>query len=244
MCSNDNRSIYRSLYDTSELIYTNIKLGFADISIGAHTDVSKIAKTLLSQAYKEISDHILVYPQFKDALSPLPVKEGFSLQKYKVLEAMYSSSNIANVGPMAAVAGAVAQYIGRGIKDADEIIVENGGDIYLRSVKERIVLVYAGNSPLSLKVGIKLPPGEWGICTSSGTFGHSLSFGFADAALVVSHDTALADAVATKLSNEIINESSLEPALDYAINIPGIKGVLGIVGSVLGAAGDIELVRI
>jgi hypothetical protein len=230
------------LYDITDLVYSNIRLGFADISIGAHVDVSDVAKELLSQVYQEVSGHILAYPDFGRALSPLEVKEEFCLPGDGVLSAMYEVSQIADVGPMASVAGAIAQYIGRGITAVDEIIVENGGDLYLRCMEERVVLVYAGNSPLSLKIGIKIPRGEWGVCTSSGTFGHSLSFGCADAALVVSHDATLADAVATALGNRIIDANSLEVALEYAIKIPGVIGVLGIVGEVFGVVGDIELV--
>ena len=244
MSFSENRDIYRSLYNTSDLVYTKIKLDFADISIGSTKDVTNEAKALLTKAYKEVEDHIQKYPVFKDSLSPLTVPKDFCAKTNTVIAAMYTASTAAGVGPMAAVAGAIAQYIGRNIKEVDEIIIENGGDIYLRSLQERVVLIYAGNSPLSLKIGIKLPVGEWGVCTSSGTFGHSLSFGNADAALVVSKDAALADTVSTELGNRIKDDSTLEAALNYAMSIPNIIGAVGIVGSALGAVGGIELVRV
>jgi hypothetical protein len=241
---NDARSLYRNLCNYEGLLYKNIKIGFADISIAANVDVELLAMPLLLQAYKEVEDHISVYPEFKGALTPIKAPDAFCLEKYSVLKAMYDSSELAGVGPMAAVAGAIAQYIGRGVKDAKEIIIENGGDVFLRSECERIVLVYAGNSPLSKKIGIRLASGEWGVCSSAGTFGHSLSFGLADAAIVVSHDAAIADAASTALGNRIVNADSLEDALNYAIKIPGVLGALGIVGDAMGAVGDIELVPI
>jgi ApbE superfamily uncharacterized protein (UPF0280 family) len=110
---------------------------------------------------------------------------------------------------MAAVAGAIAEYVGRALLPlSEEVIVENGGDIFIFSKRERLAAVYAGDSPLSGRLAVALKPrggpgtaGAFGVCHSSGTVGHSLSFGKADAALVISEDCALADAAATRLGN-------------------------------------------
>ena len=110
---------------------------------------------------------------------------------------MIFAAQAAGVGPMAAVAGALAEQVGqRLLKSTSEVIIENGGDIFIGARQILTVGVYAGGSPLSLKLGLRIDPakGIRGICTSSGTVGHSLSFGKADAVCVLSDSCALADA--------------------------------------------------
>jgi ApbE superfamily uncharacterized protein (UPF0280 family) len=119
---------------------------------------------------------------------------------------MAEAASIAGVGPMAAVAGAVASFLGQVLGSCSrEVIVENGGDIYLRSAHERVVAVFAGDSPFSYKIGLRVKPEDTpaGICTSSGTVGHSLSFGNADAVVIKGESAILADAVATQAGNLI-----------------------------------------
>lgn len=147
---------------------------------------------------------------------------------------------------MAAVAGAVATFVGHGLlKCVKEVIVENGGDIFIKSYKPRIIGIFAGDSPLSERVGIKLQASfGQGICTSSGTVGPSLSFGYADAAVVVSKSAALADAAATALGNRIQTEKDFAPALAFVSKIRGVEGAVIIKGNKLGAIGKIELVPV
>jgi ApbE superfamily uncharacterized protein (UPF0280 family) len=143
---------------------------------------------------------------------------------------MAEQSKVANVGPMSTVAGAVARFLGwdlikEGYKD---VIIENGGDIFIKSRKARRVGVYVGRSKLwnNLQLLIKPKDTPIGICTSSGTIGHSLSFGCADSVVIISKNTALADAVATATANRIQSKDDLSKALEFA---RGIKGVLGVV---------------
>ena len=147
---------------------------------------------------------------------------------------------------MAAVAGMIAEYVGRKLgTESEEIIVENGGDVFLMGKTERVVAISAGNSPLSMKLGIKIiPENGMSICTSSGTVGHSLSFGKSDAAVVIGADCALADAVATMLGNKCKNTSSLTEAVEWAASLDGVDGALAIVNDRLAAAGSIQLVRL
>ena len=158
---------------------------------------------------------------------------------------MIQAATPAGVGPMAAVAGAIAARVGRALLAfTDEIIVENGGDIFMHLHRPATVSLFAGRSPLSHKVGLRInpEPETWGVCTSSGTVGHSLSLGQADAACVVAHDTALADACATALGNRVASAAAIQGALDWVGGIPGLKGALVVVGEHLGAWGQIELV--
>jgi ApbE superfamily uncharacterized protein (UPF0280 family) len=124
--------------------------------------------------------------------------------------------------------------------------VENGGDIYIDADRPVTVGLYAGASPFSGKLGLKLDADglPWGVCTSSGTVGPSLSFGCADAATVVSRDAALADAVASGLGNRIQHPEDIEAALDWTLSISGVTGALAIVGNRLGCRGDLTLEKL
>jgi ApbE superfamily uncharacterized protein (UPF0280 family) len=148
---------------------------------------------------------------------------------------------------MAAVAGAMAEMVSKDLlKLSKEVIVENGGDIYLATSKERTVGIYAGNSPLSLKMGILIKPEEapLGICTSSGTVGHSLSFGKADAVCILSKSAALADAAATAVGNVIQEKKDIEKGLERGKEIEGVLGMLIIVGEKMGVWGNITLTQL
>ncbi|MBM4348020.1 MAG: UPF0280 family protein [Deltaproteobacteria bacterium] len=160
---------------------------------------------------------------------------------------MIRTSRLARVGPMAAVAGAMAQSVSEDLlRFSDEIIIENGGDIYLATSKERIVGIYAGSSPLSMKVGIVIKPEDSpiGICTSSGTVGPSLSFGKADAVCILSKSAALADAAATAVGNAIREKKDIEQGLERGQMIEGVLGVLIIIGEKMGVWGGIRLIRL
>jgi ApbE superfamily uncharacterized protein (UPF0280 family) len=128
------------------------------------------------------------------------------------------------------------------LKVSPRVIVENGGDIWMKTGGQSIVAVYAGSSPLSMKVGIVVDAAQpISVCTSSGTVGPSLSFGTADAAVVVSRDAVLADACATRLGNEIKTADDIAAAVELICDISGIIGALAVKGEACGAAGNIEL---
>jgi ApbE superfamily uncharacterized protein (UPF0280 family) len=148
---------------------------------------------------------------------------------------------------MAAVAGAMAESVSKDLlKFSKEVIVENGGDIYLATSKERRVAIYAGGSPLSLKIGILIKPEETplGICTSSGTVGHSLSFGKADAVCILSKSAALADSAATAVGNLVQEKRDIEKGLERGKEIEGVLGTVIIVGEKIGVWGNITLTQL
>jgi ApbE superfamily uncharacterized protein (UPF0280 family) len=160
-----------------------------------------------------------------------------------VLDMLEAGQN-ANVGPMAAVAGAIAEYVGRELLEfSPEIIVENGGDIFLKIIQKRIVGIYAGDSPLTGKLGLEIKPETtpFGVCTSSGTVGHSLSFGKADAVVVTADSATLADAAATAICNQVKKTDDINDAIYIGRNIVGLKGIVIIMGSNIGVWGDIKL---
>jgi hypothetical protein len=160
---------------------------------------------------------------------------------------MINAAKKAKTGPMAAVAGALSQETGNYLLNfCNEVIIENGGDIFFKTENEFISSIYAGeNSPFSNKIGIKLfytQPGA--ICTSSGTLGHSLSFGKADAVTVAANDAYIADAYATAFCNMIKSEKDIKKIAEFAVSKKDVDAIVIIMGKNTGAAGNLELVRI
>lgn len=234
-----DRSSYRALHRAADLAYFRITVSETDLHIGARLPLREEALRACAAARAEIEAEIAVRPAFLTSLVPLAPRG----DETPLVRSMLDAAVRASVGPMAAVAGAVAGAVGKALADSSpEVIVENGGDLYLQGGKERVVAVFAGKNPLSGKLGVRVRPvGGLGVCTSSGTFGHSLSFGRADAALVVSRDPALADAAATRLGNLIRSEADIENALDETLRVKGVTGALAIAGEKLGVKGEIEL---
>ena len=148
---------------------------------------------------------------------------------------------------MAAVAGAIAEAVGKDLLAyTPEVIVENGGDIFMKISQPRLVGVYAGESPFTGRIALEISPGEipLGVCTSSGTVGHSLSFGAADAVVVLSHSTALADAAATAIGNRVRTADDIDVAIEQAQAIAGMVGVVIIKDDRIGMWGDVKLVSL
>jgi ApbE superfamily uncharacterized protein (UPF0280 family) len=218
-----------------------ICVGESDLLVLAARDLRPELSGRLRDYRRHLKQYIAEHPPFATALSPLPPDP----QAPEVVKRMLAAASRAGVGPMAAVAGAIAEMLGQAIDRAEspDLIIENGGDIYLRSLKERIVSVYAGNSPFSRKIGLRIPARTEGIgiCASSGTVGPSLSFGKADAVVIIAPDAALADAAATATANRVQTAADLEPALAFAQRITGITGVLIIKDDKIAAWGSVEL---
>ncbi len=241
------RRNYRSLA-ADDLIPSFVKIKDTDLHILADREVTDLAFTLTLQYRLQIEAYIRRYPDFLSSLIPLAADP----LAPPLVKEMLAAGSAAGVGPMAAVAGAIAEAVGRGLQGEGcaEVIVENGGDIYLNRRQDCTVAIFAGVSPLSLKVGLRLAAAQMpqAVCTSSGTVGHSLSFGEADAVAVVASSTSLADAVATRLGNEVKRKAdgggSLNKALELGRSIKGIRGVVIICGEKIGAVGDIELVNV
>jgi hypothetical protein len=159
---------------------------------------------------------------------------------------MARAAQKAGTGPMAAVAGAFAENIGKAVCknfNINEIVVENGGDLFLKIQKDLVLSVYAGHSPLSGKIGLKIPAKQspLGICTSAGTVGPSISFGKADAVVVASPDTALADAMATSIGNRVNISEDIEQALRKYSPTMNMKSLLIVCNDKLGIKGEFEL---
>lgn len=161
-----------------------------------------------------------------------------------IVQDMIRAGRRAGVGPMAAVAGAIAERVGTDLlRHAHEIIIENGGDIFLKTAHPLTVGVYAGHSPLSMKVGIEVDASEepQAVCTSSGSVGPSLSKGRADAVCVVGPICSAADAAATAIANRVVNVGDIQAAIQWGRTIEGVEGILVIMARKIGMWGRIRV---
>lgn len=233
---------YRSFVDSEGLISFEIRVRETDLHILTTKDLSAEALHHVFGLRNQLENYIAANPHFLKSLHPLPPD---SLAPAIVREMIWAAEK-AGVGPMAAVAGVTAQLVGEALAlehGLCEIVVENGGDIYLRRDHDCTIAIFAGSSPLSNKVGVcvnrELMP--LGVCTSSASVGHSLSFGQADAVTVLAKSTALADAVATRLGNEAKKPSDVKRVIEIGQAIEGVCGIVVIYGDKLGAWGDLEL---
>jgi ApbE superfamily uncharacterized protein (UPF0280 family) len=232
---------YRSLINKDNLTSYNIKIAESDLLISSDTNLKDAALKSLSNHRHSLESYIKNNPEFRSSLLPLPEDN----LAPPIVRNMLSKSKICGVGPMAAVAGAVSEFVGHNLlSQTENLIIENGGDIYLKSKNELTVSVYAGESSLSYQVNFVVKPKDspLGICTSSATVGPSLSFGKADAVCVISQSTTLADAAASAIGNKVKSKNDIKTALDYGIKIPGVVGIIIILGNDMGAIGEVELV--
>jgi len=235
-----NQPQYRSRVGRKNLTAFRVRIHQTDLLIQAQADLRELATTVVLQERRALEGYIATHPDFLETLLPWPADP----LAPPLVQTMIQAGSRAQVGPMAAVAGAIAQAVGQAlVPQSPEVIVENGGDIFLRLVGPATVALFAGPSPLSLKVGLYIRADQTplGVCTSSGTIGHSLSFGRADAACVLATDVALADAAATALGNRVKSPDDIAPALEWLAGLPGILGGVVITADKLGAWGEVEL---
>ena len=189
-----------------------------------------------------LEEHIALYPEFRDSLSPVVAPGGV----HPLVKAMSDAALAAGTGPMSAVAGAMAEYICRDLLaelSAEEVVVENGGDIFMKLAAPATVAVYAGESPLSEKIALRPVAADTplALCCSSGTVGHSLSFGVADACMIACRDGALADAYATAFCNEVKDSGMVQEITEKALITSEILSVVIIAGDKIGLGGNIEI---
>jgi ApbE superfamily uncharacterized protein (UPF0280 family) len=238
---------YRAVQNQGDLVSSYATIKDTDLHILADREVSSVAQELALRYRLQIEKYIEKCPEFARALAPLPP----DVLAPPIVREMLAAGSAAGVGPMAAVAGVIAEYVGRGLVQGGclEVMVENGGDIYIHRNRDCTVAIFAGESPLSLRVGVKLagPTMPMAVCTSSGTVGHSLSLGLADSVTVLARSAALADAAATRLGNEIGRSPGglgMKKALEKSRDIDGVLGVVVICREKIGAVGDVQLVSI
>ncbi|MFQ6121944.1 MAG: UPF0280 family protein [Dehalococcoidales bacterium] len=231
---------YRHWVEGKDLISFNVIVKETDLYIRASSNLKRKAHRLVLKYRNQLERHIKRYRDFLTSLEPLPVTKDAP----NIVKQMIEAAQKAGVGPMASVAGAMAEFVGNELLVfSPEIIVENGGDIYLKSLKKRIVGIYAGKSPLSGKIGLEIDGQDTplGICTSSGTVGHSLSYGEADAVVALAKSATLADAAATAIGNLIHQPTDLPSGMEFARSIKGLEGVVIIKDNKMGFWGKVKI---
>nr|HID58237.1 UPF0280 family protein [Desulfobacterales bacterium] len=220
----------------------NVVIKETDLWVRADKDLMETTRDLVLECRLPLERYVERNPQFLHSLSPVEMDP----LAPPIVKTMIEASMKVGVGPMAAVAGTIAEYVGRELLAySREVIVENGGDIFIRTDSPLTVGIFAGASPLSQKVGLRVDPNgaPIAVCTSSGTVGHSLSLGRADAVTIVSRSGALADAAATAVGNRVLRRSDIKTAIDWAKEVEGVLGILIIYREKIGLWGDFELVR-
>ena len=214
-----------------------------DLWVCADKKLEKETRDLILDCRYQLESYIRSHPDFSNSLVPL-IWDPYAPP---IVKQMIRETVKVDVGPMASVAGAIAEYVAMGLLDfTDRVIVENGGDIFLKADRDITVSVFAGTSPLSGRFGILVPVSQMplGVCSSSATVGHSLSLGIADVACILSSSAVFADGAATALGNRIRNKRDLEKVATWADQIEGILGGIAIVGDTMATWGDIELVEV
>lgn len=237
---------YRQTFRQDDLVHFQVVVRQTDLDIGVRrerfsAELARWVEEMVREQRALLENYIKEDPAFLHSLTPCALKPGAPPMAVDMAEA----ARRAGVGPMAAVAGAFAQYVGRALaRRSKDVIVENGGDIYLRSTRLRRIGIFAGKSPLSNRIALEIRPEDTplGICTSSGTVGPSLSLGKADAAVILSPSAVLADAVATAAGNLVQNKEDVQKAAEFATGIEGVTGALIIKDDRLAACGKLKLI--
>ncbi|MDD4875578.1 MAG: UPF0280 family protein [Dehalococcoidales bacterium] len=237
------RTYRRWIIKDKELVSFNVIVKETDLYVRTLTNLQKKTYKLVLKYRSKLEKFIEQHPDFLTSLEPFLV----DANSPDIVKAMSVSAAKVGVGPMAAVAGAIAEFVGNDLLEfSDEVIIENGGDIYLKSLRKRVVGIYAGKSPLTGKIGLEISEKDTplGICTSAGTVGHSLSYGEADAVIVLSKSTALADAAATAVGNLIKQQKDIQIGIEFAKGIEGLSGLVIIKDDNIGMWGEVIICEI
>lgn len=232
---------YRKRVNVKDLVSFQVIVKETDLWISADQDFVKEVKDLVFYYRNSLETYIQTHPMFLSTLSSYP-EDPFAPM---IIRKMILYSRAVGVGPMASVAGAIAQSVCEGLLDLTaQAIVENGGDIYLKTDRKAIISIFAGDSPLSEKIGLVIHPEQMplGVCSSSGTVGHSLSKGSADVVCVTSTTAFLADATATALGNRLNSCRDMNTAAEWAKTIEGVFGGVMIMGDKMATWGEVEIV--
>jgi len=233
---------YREWIKHDDLIVISVAEKETDLLISGDINLKEKSLPLIKQYRHYLRQYIAHNPKFQTSLTPIDVADDAP----EIVKKMAKAAQKAGVGPMASVAGAIAEFVGKDLLEfSNQVIVENGGDIFIKSSKERKLGIYAGDSPFTGKMALSIEADQTplGICTSAGTVGHSLSYGKTDATIILSKSTLLADAVATAAGNIVAKPEDIEKGIEFAKSIDGVEGIIVIVGSAFGAWGNVRMVR-
>ncbi len=222
---------------TSKRIYRNFTHREAALQICCDRFDAVTAQIVRQRQILE--DYIDRNPVFRSSLEPIELDDDAP----EIARRMARAARLVGVGPMAAVAGAMAQLAAEaGLQaGAEEAVVENGGDLYLKATEPVVIGLHTGTAGLADRLAFSLKPEDTpvAICSSSGKMGHSMSLGACDLATVVAKDAALADAAATEAANLVRNVGEVDRTLLRIADIHGIDGVMIVQDDHVGIAGKL-----
>jgi ApbE superfamily uncharacterized protein (UPF0280 family) len=231
---------YRERVKSPDLVKFRLTLKETDLLISAEKDLTREALAIVWRYRNQIEKYIAQDPLFKESLVPM----GVDALAPPIVKEMAAAGREAGVGPMAAVAGAIAEFVGRDLLGmSSQIIVENGGDIFLSTKIKRKISIFTEKKSLPAYVDFWIDPEKTplGICTSSGTEGPSLSLGRADAVMVISSSAAIADAMATAAGNRVHCRRDIQKVLDFLRATRQVMAGAVFVEGEMGFWGDLEL---
>jgi len=234
---------YRRWMERQGLVRFSVQIAESDLLVLCDRDLAQLARDTLADARRGIERQIAAEPEFGASLVPVDAGEPAT----PVVRGMVRAGKAWNVGPMAAVAGAVAEAVGRRLlEECQTVIVENGGDVFVRSADPLTFALYAGErSPFCDRVAFRLAAdGGVGVCTSSGVVGPSISFGRADAVVAIAGDAAYADAAATSIANRIREPGDVDRVVEAEAERGALEGLIACMGDRIGLWGAVELVRV
>jgi len=232
---------YRYSLRHERLVAFEVAVKETDLFILADSCLAALAAKVIYEVRGPLEGYIAHHPEFLRSLVPLPDDR----LAPPIVREMLTAGRTCGVGPMATVAGAIAEAVGRALlEESREVVVENGGDCFLRVESPLQMGIFAGPSVLSGKLALRIKPEQTplGVCTSSGTVGPSLSFGRADAVTVIAPSAAVADGAATRIGNQVKKPGDINRALAVAPEMEGVLGAVIIMGDRVGAWGEVELV--
>ncbi len=239
--SGDERYIertYRAVMEPEGLTCYEVAIGESDLYVCTRGDLSEHARRSLAELRGELEAYLARHLTFGTSFRPVPAAG----EAPPIAADMAQAAEIFDVGPMASVAGAIAQHVGiELLARSPEVIVENGGDLFLAGGGRRTVRVFGGAEAPAFNLTVEAPPGGVGLCTSSGKVGPSVSLGEAEAVTVLAKTATLADAAATALGNTVLGADDIGEALAAAERHPFVLGAVIVAGGSVGAWGSLEL---
>jgi len=217
------------------LLIGNSKIHIKSDNLGALLEAVKE----IERHIKDLMNYIRSRPHFQYSLKPISPDP----KSPPIVQRMIEASKAADVGPMAAVAGAIADLgletlIRMGSRVA---VVEDGGEIAAYTEGEGIPISILTSEPnlsgitsepnLSGKLGFLITRDDspLGIATSTGRSQRTISFGEADSVTVVAESAALADAAATSICNSVVGQNireAISRGLRRAREISGVRGAI------------------
>ncbi len=238
-----HRSTFRAYRASQqpELVSFQVVIEETDLWVAARQDLSDPMADLARRLRGQIRSYAAVHPEFLTALVPLKTSD----KAPEIVQRMCRAGAITGVGPMAAVAGTVAQMVAEEFRGVSpDLLVENGGDTYLFSTRDRhIGILSVPEEDMRLCVPVRADEFPCSFCASSATIGHSLSFGKADLVVTRSQDASLADAAATALANAMTGAEAMDSVLERAAGWKkyGLDGVFTQCEGRVGVWGKMEL---